>query len=178
MSGAKGLPVAAISRRPTQDGDAAVLGRSDELKMKARMRARFWEENDEQTDERVALDHIEGFDQRREEKEKKQTLEKREEERLQRQKQKAENDKERVREVIQREKARRDMRQLQDFLKDNEHSLMGEDEERTKAMKLAAALLFRDFETPRAIVNALHRSNLNLQSQQSIFKFVNQALAL
>ena len=89
MSGAKGLPVAAISRRPTQDGDAAVLGRSDELKMKARMRARFWEENDEQTDERVALDHIEGFDQRREEKEKKQTLEKREEERLQRQKQKA-----------------------------------------------------------------------------------------
>ena len=39
---------------------------------------------------------------------------------------------------------------------------------------LPAALRFRDLPTPRAIVNALHRSNLNLQSQQTIFKIISQ----
>jgi len=149
MSGAKGLPVAAMGRRSAQpwlrqDGDSAVLGRGDELKMQAKMRARFWEENDEQMDERVALERIEGFDQRREAKEKseqgRQTMGRREEARLLRQKQEAEDHKERLHEVIKKEKARRDMKQLQDFLKDNEHSLMKKDEERTKAMKLAGPL--------------------------------------
>ena len=125
------------------EADTLVLGHGDELKLKAKMRARFWEEDNEQLHERVALNSVEGFDRRKEAKEKyeqgRQTLEKREEERRSRQKQKAENNKERVREIIKKDKARSDLQKLKDFLKDHEHVLIKRDEERIKAMKLAGA---------------------------------------
>ena len=127
------------------EADTLVMahGDGDELKLKAKMRTRFWEEDNEQLHERVVLDSVEDFDRRKEAKEKyeqgRQTLEKREEERRSRQKQKAENNKERVREIIQKDKARSDLQKLKDFLKDNEHALFEKDEESIKAMKLAGA---------------------------------------
>ena len=146
---------------------------------RARARSKFWEDSDLQQDERLCLDSVchrqDGAinaSQRS-----RQTMMKREEERQQRQKAKQEKEKERVREVIMKDQAKEVLKRLKAFLEENESSLDTVSNEDAKAMKLAAALPFRDFVDFRDIVNALHRSNLNLQSQQTIFKFVKEYIA-
>ena len=140
---------------------------ADDLRAKAQIKSRFWEQAVAE-EEHVPLDQIlvEARNEILEGKQRsRQNMGMREKERQRREKERQEQGKQDVEEIMKKQAARAGLRTLQQFLSEATQ-VQSKEDERYKALKLAKSLNFAKFGSMRAFCGALHRANLNLQSQQ------------
>jgi len=159
---------------------AADLGRDlgRDLKMKARSRAQFWEETEDQLNDRIGLEDSKPMRKRKElqaGKERDKLKMKRQElDRLKQEQRLLEQDKDTIKEAMDKEQAKANWHKLKDFLHETTGGIKNDEHENAMKNARALPLSSKELRTDRGFINALHRSNLHLQSQQTIFKYIKQ----